>query len=331
MGFKDDIEDEAGPKRDRWGRPLLVPAGPTLAAQADKQGRVWYSRASSLSDYASGVKTGLETWKRRLAVVGTAQREDIAAMVAALPSLETDDKKNDQVTKAQLDEYIEEALISAGASAKANWGTAVHGFTADGDPDLAPERMKADIAAYYAKLELLGITPVMDEVFVACDSLRVAGTFDHLYRLPDGRIVVGDKKTGIAHLLDAVIQMSGYNHGDVYDWRTDERTPLADVAGSFGNFDPSVALHVHIPRGEARCEITMLDTSVGYGLAEHCAALRDASHAAFRDRLVETSEAGLFLERLYACKTREELKKAMLGVEGDDAKEAANKQWKALA
>lgn len=334
MGLKDQIGQEAeptGPKRDQWGRPLLVPAAPYLVAQVNKSGKTWYSRASSLSDFASGVKTGIETWKRRHAVVGIARREDLAAMVAALPDMETDDKKNDQVTKAQLDEYIELASEHAGMYLKANYGTAIHGFTADGSIEHAPERMKADIMAYRHELERLGITPVLDEVFVACDPLRAAGTFDHLYRLPDGRVVVGDKKTGDTSFLDSGIQMAVYANSDVYDWRTDERTPLADVAGSFGTWDPTVTLHVDIPRGQARCEMTLLDSEIAYDLAHHATVLRDASYAAFRDKLVVSSNEGLFLERLHACKTRDELVALMKGVESDDAKEAANKQWKALA
>lgn len=319
MGLRDDAEVDIGPKRDRWGRPLLVPRGGTE--------KVPYSRASSLSDYASGVKTGLETWKRRLAVVGVAQREDIAAMIAALPSTDTGDKKDDAVTKAQLDEYIEEALISAGASAKANWGTAVHGFTTDGvGVEHAPERMKADIEAYERELGRLGITPIADEVFIACDEVRAAGTFDHLYRLPDGRVVVGDKKTGATSYLDAAIQMSIYAHGEPYDWSTDRRDPL-----SLAGFDPSVGLHVSIPRGEGRCEVTMLDLDYGFELAKHAAFLRDAGYAANRDRLMATSPEGLLLEAIWACSTREALKKVMADISSDDAKEAANQRWKELA
>lgn len=331
MGLKDQIEQEAiGPKRDRWGRPLLVPASGHLRVQADASGKTWYSRASSLSDYASGVKTGLETWKRRLAVVGVARNEHVAAMIAGLPDMDTGDKKGDAVTKAQVDEHIETALSLAGASAKADWGTAVHSFTAEGNLEHAPERMKADIAAYHACLERLGITPLMDEVFVANDVLRAAGTFDHLYRLPDGRVVVGDKKTGIEHMLDSAIQMGTYSHSDVYDWRTDERTPLADVAGSFGNFDPSVGLYVHIPRGEARCEMKLLDLEYGHTLGDYCASLRDAGLAAVKEDLLDTSFTGLLLMRIQAVGSKAELKKVMDGVTDDDALFAARTRWAEL-
>lgn len=329
MGLKDQIEQEVGPKRDRWGRPLLVPA--TGLYEVDKEGRTWYSRASSLSDFASGVKTGLETWKRRHTAVGIARREDIAAMIAALPPTETGDKKDDAVTKAQLDEYIEEAMIASGASAKANWGTAVHGFTTDDvDASHAPERMRADIEAYQRELGRLGIEPVLDEVFVASDFLRAAGTFDHLYRLPDGRVVIGDKKTGIDSPLDAAIQMAVYADGAVYDWLTDERESLADVAGSFGTFDRTIGLHVSIPRGEGTCTVKALDLDYGFELAEHCAALRDAGHAAKRDLLIATSPEGLLLERIWSASSRDELQDIMTGVTSEDALEVARKKWAEL-
>lgn len=332
MGFKDDIEPEqAGPRRDRWGRPLLVPMEKHLQAEADVNGRTWYSRASSLSDYGSGVKTGIEVWKRRHAVVGVARREDIAGMIAALPDMDTGDKKSDQITKAQVDEYTEMAYQAAGLYEKANWGTAVHGFTADGNPEHAPERMKADIDAYERELARLGITPVMDEVFTACDSLRVAGTFDHLYQMPDGRIVVGDKKTGKESLIDAAIQMTGYANADVYDWRTDQRDPLALVAGSFGDFDSSVGLHVLIPRGEARCEIKLLDLHYAYDLALHCAELRDAGHAARKDLVVAQLDHGIFLERIWTTGSREELAEVMAGVTDDEHVAAARQHWGELA
>ena len=325
MGFQDDIE--TGPQRDRWGRPLLIPA---FGGE-----RQWYSRASSLADYASGVKTGLEVWKRRLAVVGIARREDIAAMIAALPDLETGDKKNDQITKAQLDEYIEMALEAAEAPAKANWGTAVHSFT-DGQSERlehAPERMRADIEAYHAKLRQLGIKVLATEIFVACDALRAAGTFDHLYGLPDGRAVVGDKKTGIAHLLDAAIQMSAYSNGEIYDWTDDSRTSLSDFAESLGyEFDHVEGLHVHIPRGEARCEITSLDLEYGYDLAMLCSQLHRAGLSEARDMLVFRSDLSIFLSRIEASKSRAELKEIMGSApENDDLRAEANKKWAALS
>lgn len=325
MGFKDDAETDIGPKRDRWGRPLLLPPG------CGEEDRTWYSRASSLSDYASGVKTGLETWKRRHAAIGIARREDLAAMIAALPETGKD-KKDDQVTNAQLDGYIEEALIASGAPAKANWGTAVHGFTTDGvDASHAPERMRADIEAYERELARLGIRPVLDEVFTANEELRVAGTFDHLYLLPDGRVVVGDKKTGIDSPLDAAIQMSCYAYGDVYDWRTDERESMESVAGSFGTFDPSVGLHVHIPRGEGRCVIKALDLQHAFRLAKHAAVLRDARLAANRDDVLATSPEGLLLERIWTCQSRDELVITVGDCQHEDVLAAARRRWDEVA
>ena len=334
MGFSKDAGEEIvqdGPPRDRWGRPLLIPADKSIPV--DKNGRAWYSRASSMSDYASGVKTGLEVWRRRKAGVGVAQREDIAAMIAALPPLDTGDKVNDDITKQQLDEYLEMAQDHAGQHDGANHGTAVHGFTEAAEnphnPHV-PERMRDDVDAYYAHLEKLGIKVIATEVFVANDGARTAGTFDHLYLLPDMRVVVADKKTGKPNLHDALIQMATYSYGDVYDWRTDERTSLEDIAEAVGGtLDRSMGLHVHIADGA--CKVTPLNTGEGYRLLLKAAALRDSGLAANRERWLAGTEMQFILHRVHTAKSQAELETVMDGIDDEDAREAARKRWRELA
>lgn len=338
MGFQSDASDDPVDlvRRDRWGRPLLVPSElhrEALAPYTNDEGRVWYTRASSLSDYASGVKTGLETWKRRLLAEGLGAREDIAGMIAALPPSDTGDKKTDQVTKAQLDEYIEMATDHAGAHAGANHGTAVHGFTAAGGrPEQAPERMKPDLAAYDEELARLQVTPVLDEFFVACDALQAAGTADHLYRLADGSIVAGDKKTSKAvDIVDHGVQLATYAHGDLYDPATDMRTPLSEVAESLGGrFRRDFGIIAWIPRGRGECQLIGVNLARAYRLAGYAATIRTARLAQHREDF--TSQETFAHVLIRAASTKADVIEAMKGFPdaSDELRGHANQRWAAL-
>lgn len=329
MGFRDDMAVEAdakiGPDRDRWGRPLLIPKG--------GEDRRPYTRVSTLSDFASGVKTGLETWKRRQSAVGLAQREDIAAMVAALPPLETEDAKTDQVTKAQLDEYLELAHEAAGANAKANYGTAIHAFTEQTSmPPNVPDRMKADVEAYYSTLDMFGIQVVASELFIANDVIMAAGTMDHLLLLPDGRVVPADKKTGRIDVVDNAVQISAYAFGDAYDWRDDTRTDLDAIAESVGGrYCPSTGFTIHIPAGEGTCELIPLNLEEGWRLAYDAAKIHQRRSAAYRPKFLSSDDNPLFIA-IHAAKTRDDLQRLAALVAGnEDATSEARRRWAELA
>mgnify|MGYP002652070665 CR=1 FL=1 len=106
-----------------------------------------------------------------------------------------------------------------------------------------------------------------------------------------------------------------------------------DFAESLGyEFDHVEGLHVHIPRGEARCEITSLDLEYGYDLAQRCSFLHSAGLSEARDMLVFRSDLSIFLSRIEAAKTRDELKGIMaLAPENDDLRAEANKKWATLS
>jgi hypothetical protein len=266
-----DLEVEC-PPRDRWGRPLLVPPGGGE--------RKPYTRMSTLANYVSD-QSGLATWEKRLLARGLAEREDLAAMVAALPSCEADkrdkktltatEKREDKAINAKLDDYIEQALEHAGRSFKANHGTAIHGFTDPGsDLTAVPDRMKADVRSWLQWLERYGIEILATEVFVVNEALQAAGSFDHLARIPSVGIVVLDKKTGVVDGKDLAfaVQLSGYAHAEVYDLDTDERRPLESLTdGERINRDLGVV--AHIPLGAGTTEPYLIDLRRGL----HCARL----------------------------------------------------------
>lgn len=274
----DDREVPEAVERDQWKRPLLLPgdspAGKTLAEKFKDHKRaplVPYTRASSLADKISN-KTGLHIWDIRQVVRGLAIREDLCAMAAALPPL-TDVKKLDAPTNALLDEYAEAAREAAAAHAKANHGTAVHGFTDPGARSaVVPERMVADVESYWDIMGRNGIRQVASEFFVANDELNCAGTPDGIYEVPGYGMVVGDKKTGKANMHATSIQMATYAHAEHYT-EDGKRVPLNELVGA--PVSREVGLYIHIPKGEGKTSLWMLDLVKGIKMARLAAQVRD--------------------------------------------------------
>lgn len=266
------------PPRDRYKRPLIVPAGGGE--------RVPYTRASTMAGYIAD-NTGLTIYQRRLLAIGMGLREDLAARAAALPRLhgERVDKSSltrkqineDRATNAILDEIIQAALESAGATYKANHGSAIHSLTEPGsDQTGIPVRMEADVDSYFARLNRDGITTLATEVFVVNDALQAAGTFDHLVRHPSYGVVVLDKKTGQVDGkgLAFAIQLATYAGSVVYDVVTDQRAPLESLTGG-EQVNREVGLVAHIPLGGGRTDLYEIDLTRGFErLATHVRTAR---------------------------------------------------------
>jgi hypothetical protein len=275
-----DLDAPPGPQRDRWGRPCLIPAGKTA------KDRTAYTRISTLSGFVAD-DFGLSTWKLRLAAVGLAQREDLCAMIAALPplndlkcdktTLTKAQKDQDADTKAKLDSYLELAHDVAGGNYKANYGTAVHGFIEHDNAEAAPERMAADAQSALDGMAQHGIEVICSEVFVANDEIMAAGSFDHLVRHPTLGIVVADVKTGMVtgKALQFAVQMAGYVNGEVYDCETDTRAPLESLTGG-ERINRNIGLLVHVPLGGKRTEFYRVDLMRGRHLARLATHVRSA-------------------------------------------------------
>jgi len=264
-------------QRDRWGRPMLKPAD-----LYDGE-RVAYTRASSLataicSDY------GLNKWKQRRIAKGICDRPDLAAMGSALPVL-TGIREQDAPTNRELDFIIGEALIEAGALEQARYGTTIHGHTepkGDFPRGPVPVHMKADVESFFARLARAKLRIVETEVFVACDELMAAGTFDHIVEHePTGQRIILEKKTGDLHMFEFLIQVAVYAHGQRYNPHTDERSNL--------NVSRKTALLAHIPQGAGRTDLYPLDLEHGYRRAMQAKEIRgdQANDAAVAWRLLE--------------------------------------------
>lgn len=242
--------------RDRWGRPLIVPA------EGGKP--IPYTRVSTLAK-ALDDKTALTNWKCRQVVIGMGHRADL---VAVAQSVRGDDRK--------LDEVVKDAMTAAESERAANLGTALHALSeqvdAGADIETLPEFARADLAAY--KQALTGIEMLAAEMFVVTDEVQAAGTFDRLVRLPDGRIVVADLKTGRhepRYPHGATQQIAVYSRGHLYDAEKHRVGHLPTLG-----IDQDTGLLIWMPAGTGTCELFELDLNVGWGLAQVSVAVRDA-------------------------------------------------------
>jgi hypothetical protein len=263
----DNSDIPEGVDRDRWGRPLIMRPDGTFEA---------YTRASTLAGMLED-KSGLHKWQMRNLTRGLGLREDVAAMIASLPGL-TGDRKKDGITNAALDEYGEMARETAGEHAAANWGTAVHGFTEPGMEGIpyVPERMQADVASYWDRIREYRVRQLASEVFVVDHRRKVAGTLDELWWTPAYGLTVADKKTGKKNLHSVLIQLAIYSSGEVYDWETGRSVPLWQHVGMpQASFNPETALYVHIAKEQAHTEVYAMDLTLGNVAADRAVWVRD--------------------------------------------------------
>lgn len=272
--------EHTGVPRDQWKRPLILPA--------DGGERKPYTRASTMANYIAD-HTGLHTWEKRSLTKGMGMREDLAALAAALPPIEGNqrnktsmsvaEKRRDAVTNAALDEIAEEAMRAANRDYKADWGTAVHGFTDPGaDLSAVPERMKPDVQSYYTATSPLVV--IATEVFVVNDDLQAAGTFDHLVyyqHAPELGVFILDKKTGVLRPDSHAIQLAIYAGGVVYDQYTDERAPLTSLIpeGVAPVVNKTWGIIVSIPLGEGTTHLYRVNIAAGREACEHAAWVRE--------------------------------------------------------
>lgn len=233
------------PKRDRYGRYVI-------------DGRSW-QRVTTLAKVLDDTSS-LADWKSRMTAVGLAKRPDLFAQVA---TCSVDDRK-------ALNDLCEQAKEAAGASVKANLGTAVHAMCEQVDLGLSkledvPEQWRADVAAYRAATEALRPWSHVEAILVN-RTLDVAGTTDRL------GVRVADIKTGsLDYAAVAIaIQMAAYAYADeVYDLTTDTLTPMPAV-------DRSVGLVIHLPIGEGVCTLHEVDLVEGWRLAQLAVEVREA-------------------------------------------------------
>ena len=235
-------------KRDRWQRYLLPDP------ETGKE-RAW-TRATTLSSTLADT-FGLTKWQMRMVAKGLAMRQDLLALAAAA---HVDDKQT-------LDKVAEDAKEAAGSSAGANSGTALHSFTEAldrGEAVAIPAPWDSDISAYDKTLEEHGITrhPEWVERITVVPEFGVAGTFDRIVTLADGRRVIGDVKTGkdlTYSWPEIAIQLALYANAS-HMWAGDHWEPMPV-------HDPNEAVVFWLPVGKADCQLFTVDTAAGWEMA----------------------------------------------------------------
>jgi hypothetical protein len=247
MNTPDGFTTAEAPK-DRWGRYRIV----TTDGKETSFTRVT-TIAKSLDDEGA-----LTAWKGRMTATGLVHRNDL--LVAASTCLDD---------KSSLDRIVQQAIEAAGASSKANIGTALHQLTQALDlgqkPAILPG-LQADVDAYQEGMTRHGviIDPRLVEVLLVNEKHGYAGTADRIARFSSRkRKQIFDLKTGnIEYAINAIaVQMAMYANAEyIYDWRTKERTPLP-------NLDKTRGVIIHLPAGQAKCELYELDLVAGWEAA----------------------------------------------------------------
>lgn len=246
--------------RDRYGRPLITPPGGGKP--------IPYTRVSTLAK-ALDDKTSLMDWKCRQTAIGLAARPDLVTKTKAAG----DDKR-------ALKEVVEAALAAAESDKAANMGTSLHAFTEKIDAGQSVDDLiddpndptYADLTAYRDATR--GLVMEAAELFVVCDELQAAGSFDRLLKHPDVGLVVSDLKTGQHepnYPHGVAQQIAIYANSTLYDPDQGRIAALADLG-----VRTDVGLLIHLPAGKGRCDLYLIDLEHGWALAQTAVAVRAA-------------------------------------------------------
>ena len=245
---------KAQPKRDRYGRPLIVPRGGGKPKA--------YTRPTTIADTLDD-RHNLELWKMRQVTLGLVARPDLIARAAT----------TDPTDKSTLNGIASDALDAAGSSAAANLGTAIHAAIEQVNRGQEPPPMFADAVAVYRKaLERHGVEVDPDHVEQFCvnELVSAAGTFDMRVKV-DGKWYIADLKTGSSVEWSGrsfAIQLAIYAGAtSYYDCATDTHSDPAEV-------DQDRALIVHLPAGGDTCTLHWLDIAAGRDALNHAMWVR---------------------------------------------------------
>lgn len=266
-----------GIKRDRWERPvidILDKNGKVVGTQA-------YTRASTLGKAIEDTYH-LDRWKQRCVAYGMSRRKDLVALAAAVETNEGDDRK-------PLDEICEKAHEAAKGDSGANIGTALHKLSErkDKDEDLSwlPDIILEAIERYAECMTYCRV--LATEIFVVCDELETAGSFDRVVELlvdlefmhkgqrtiiPAGTILILDLKTGkLASAkywgADYGAQQTVYANGVPYH-PTRGRIAWSEILGEDVEPNKEWALILHVPGDSPQdAGFVLVDLEIGAEMA----------------------------------------------------------------
>lgn len=242
------------PRRDHNGRPyILLPDGSRETT---------YTRVTTVAK-ALDTQDALIPWKATAAVVGAMRRPGLRAQWQALIAEHSNPWYSCAESKSRCKKLVEECAEAGGSSNRAEIGTALHKVTQFVDegtlnPSAVDPEMQRDVDAYLHATT--GMTFSHVEAFVVLDDYRVAGTADRIGRLPDGRNVILDIKTGdnLDYSWRSIsVQLAAYSRGVLYD-PEHGRFPLP------ADLDLTTGVVIHLPAGEGRCDLYEVDLTRGW-------------------------------------------------------------------
>jgi hypothetical protein len=239
--------------RDRFQRPLVVPP--------DGGKPTAYTRATTFVDCLDD-KYNLQRWQLRQTAVGLSERADLLLSVSA----HRDDKR-------ALDQIVDQAMEAARSSAASTTGTALHALCERSDRGqqigVIPDSARRDLDAYRAATH--GMNHLYIERFSVHDALKIGGTPDRVSRWDDGEHYIADIKTGADISWGAMkiaMQLAVYAHSVPYNASTGQREPYAFPVNK------ERAIVIHLPAGEARCELHFVDIGLGWEAVHTAAQVR---------------------------------------------------------
>lgn len=265
------------PRRDQWGRYLVVPPG--------KSKPIGYTRVTTVAKTLDD-GGGLLPWKATLAMTGLMRRQGLRGKFEALMSQHPDKGPwyGSAESKKQAKKLVEECAEAGGSTDRADLGTALHSIVEQINKGQAPlmvqPETQADTDAYRAATEDMIIDARFCELVVVLDEWRVAGSPDMLrVAVPGlGEDVVADLKTGdnLDYSWQSIaVQMAAYaNASSVYiqgnadDGSEDERSLMPPISRDVG-------LVIHLPAGQARCDLYTVDLASGWKAFQRSMWTRD--------------------------------------------------------
>ena len=209
-------------------------------------------------------------WQLRRTALGLAHRQDLALQVASV--IDPDSKEG----KQQLERLINRAQEQAKADERRNLGSALHSFCEAHDSGRevqVPPPFDKDLLAYQYATRTIDISKNYIEQICVVRELGVAGTMDRVVRFKHHPTpMIADIKTGkdlSDQWTEIVIQLALYAHADtVWDEEAKQHHRMLPV-------DPAAAVVIHLPAGEARCVIYMVDIAAGWEMALECKRIRE--------------------------------------------------------
>lgn len=230
-------------RRARDGRPYIK--DPVTGKE------ILHSRISTFAK-ALADGAGLCAWKGRMAYLGLSQAPGLLG----------------QEEREAIDQKIAIAMDIAGANDAAKLGTGLHGLTEimdNTDKPLDPAHWDLPPQVWTMLDQYVEVTKdlkmVAAEGFVVVDRFKVAGSYDRVAQLPDGRRVILDLKTGALRLQEHAIQLAMYANGLHYDPVTGQR-----FQGPLWGLDKTLGLIAHVPADPKNGEPSLVGVDLTAGL-----------------------------------------------------------------